>query len=196
MANLDLVQLRWQQIRSVEAHQLILKENIELKNEITKLKERLADSSGVKMDLVKKIQTNWQMYSLKAKNDLMKLKAQWTEDLNSQTKKLELLTASNQKFVKLLKEKNQEIKNSKTEMKKLQNRIEDLESEITDRGSIHKKEIDVLETRYANVKNDFFKLKSEINTLDTQNQTLKDEKKDILKEKNTLEKLLQVIYFI
>ncbi len=116
---LDLVQLRWQLIRSVDSTQSIQKENIELKQEIAQLKFKLknasTEKSGVKSEIVDKFKMHFDSYIMKDKAELVRMK--------------QYMMSEQQEFASMKLMLQRVVKQYHTMMLEKDNRIEQLKEE-------------------------------------------------------------------
>lgn len=114
--SLDLVQLRWQQIRVVESSQCVGKENIALRTQLSDLK---AKSSKVGNDTLKKFVTKVQNYIMQNKADFGKLKLQFIKEINGLMYQQSELKTAFAKALSIIDDKESKCMNLKAEIKLL-----------------------------------------------------------------------------
>lgn len=141
---LDLVQLRWQFIRSVDTTQSIQKENIELKQEIAQLKLKLKsaakEKAGVKSEILDKFKMQVDSYMLKDRTELIRLKQfiQSEQDVNMNMRLL--LQRVVKQYDALLVEKEKRVEEIKAEFASSAKDIASLKKEVMQQREKHEEE--------------------------------------------------------
>jgi hypothetical protein len=112
-STVDLVQLRWQQIRSTECSIALKKENIDLKKQIVKLKASLRNAQsvevGIKRELLDKLSMQVQCYTIKDRTELSKIKSAVQQEDKKMGQSLQLVFESMIRFNDLLTDRDQRL---------------------------------------------------------------------------------------
>jgi chromosome segregation ATPase len=141
---LDLVQLRWQFIRSVDSTQSIQKENIELKQEIAQLKLKLKnvvnEKSGVKSEIVDKFKMHLDSYIMRDKKELIRLRQYVQSEQEESNNVRILLQRAVQQYQTLLVEKERRVDELKAEYAGSAKEIAHLKKELIHQQSKHEEE--------------------------------------------------------
>ena len=99
---IDLVQIKWQQIRVVEAAHVTERENIELRK---KIREVQSSSARIGGEALKKFISNFKAFSIKQKLEISKVKTQFVKEMNETLQIQMKFKAAHDKTLVLLEEK-------------------------------------------------------------------------------------------
>lgn len=191
----DLVQLRWQQIRSVESSQLMAKENIELKQQIAQLKIKLSSAqnakSGVKMDFLTRLQMQTASFCMKSKAEFTKLKQTYETDIKDLTIMKDKLSIAFEKMKSIVVEKNVEVDVLRQDLKKLEQQIITLTSALDDKDHQHQTHLNMLDIKNAKHKEEMKELKRINAQLEQDLKQSKDYSSELNKQKTILEISIQ-----
>ncbi len=198
---MDLVQIRWQQVRLAEASQVIVRENIELKQKLAQL--QIAKSSvkqQPKSSVDTKILENIQTVVLEYTKDLTKRTTIIKQDIDGQNNELIQFRNTFQevcnKYELLLTEKDSQITNIMRENDSLQEKIAAMNRQLTEGDSTRQNE-------FANLERKLEHLRKEIDSLSLKNNDLEKtissnifEITDLKAQRETIQSTLLVCNFM
>ncbi len=183
--SLDLVQLRWQHIRTLEAYQLLQRENQSLREENEKLKARppvIAEDPAinkVKDDLIKqqqekitRISMQLTSYCSKLRKDYQSLKLAFQKDLSDCQMKMPLLYQVQNKYISLLAQKQMDINTVKLEKHECEKQIHDLQQQLFNLQENTQEEVTKWKTTAQQYKQDMKLLQSAKASLEQSNKAL------------------------
>jgi len=157
LVNMDLVQIRWQQIRSAEALQLVESENIALKKEIAFLRDKSAllahEASQSELKRKQALLTSDERISINAaevggvksvindiRSDLSKLKLQWVDQLSWLSSQSNLLRESCRSFESHLSLEQKEVEKLDREKKIISKELDSTkQTALLGKRSLHEK---------------------------------------------------------
>lgn len=181
--SLDLVQLRWQQIRATESKQILESENISLKQEINKLKSKKAANDGLSMakSVINGSCATLRSFSMRLQSEIIQLKFSFIQQLAVLVNDKSSLTQAIEMALSLLKVKETEYKSLQHEMKRRDEQLQEIQKNNNDSMSIH-----IEETRKLKQKNG--ELKTQLKEVDAErahlNNLLNTQKDKILELRN------------
>jgi chromosome segregation ATPase len=192
---MDLVQIRWQLIRSAEAGISIQQENVKLRQEIVQLKAQLAQApteKGIDKQFLDKIRMVIQTNSIRSRGEISKLKKSVTEEMTKLKGDLTFIQAAMGKLTNVIADQNTEMVVLKREKKQLIQQLENIQKDSdSTSGSLktHLKEKDDL---IASLKDDLKDLKGIKNRLEKSLSEEKEKNLTMSGEKVMLERRCQV----
>lgn len=193
---MDLVQLRWQQIRAVESSQLLAKENLELKQQVAQLKMKLntakSANTGIKMDFLVRIQMQASSFAMKTKAELTKLKQLYEGDVKALVQIKDTLVKAFDQMKGIVLEKNIEIDILKKDMKKMEQQLIQYASDLDEKERLHQEHLSTVDIKYAKQKEEIKELKQKNASLEHELIQSKGYNDEMAKQKALLEKSLQV----
>jgi hypothetical protein len=200
---LDLVQVRWQLIRATEANQFIERENVQLRQEVIKLKGDLEKAlnaepdappitRGVDLGHTQKLTSLLLDHSMKNKSELMKMRLMVTKESEELCKQFDLVHKLQNLCSHLLTDQDQQSIYLKKERKNLVKQLASCQSELQVARQGFSRELAVKDENIA-------QLKSEIRLHLNTHERMKDEMNqmearcaEMLRARLEAEKSLQV----
>jgi len=210
MSSLDLVQLRWQHIRTLEAYQLLQRENQSLREENEKLKARppitvadTTDATKAKDLLIKqqhekmlKMITHLQTYCIKIKRDYSSLQVALTKELNDCHISLPILYQVQNKYISLLAEKQMEINTVKLEKHECDKKLFELQQKLDKLHDQNSDEVDKLKTINQQCKQEIKSLQANKTLIENNCKVLELQITGLQSENKQFDAKQQVIYAI
>eukprot|EP01031_Cornospumella_fuschlensis_P040890 gene40890-49880_t len=139
---LDLVQVRWQLVRAVEANQSIEGENVRLKKEVQALKDQVSklraaasaqDSHAavpsIDPRLAERIFSLVQSHVVRSRGELLKVRTQLSSELAEAAKRMQTLQKAAGKYAVLLKGQEDEIMSLEQERRRMRASLSSSQSE-------------------------------------------------------------------
>jgi chromosome segregation ATPase len=184
MATLDLVQVRWQQVRLLEASQVIEGENIALKKEIKDLKAKLANAAAPvvlpnpnaeeeKLRLNRGC-ANMRNILIRFQSELVKLKLSSVQEINWLLAQKQLLSNAFNRYTALYSTKSAEFDAMVRQRDQLQSQLSELQQEMKNGASNMSQEHDKLKAKYKGTRSDLIDAQAEINRLKEVNKSMEE----------------------
>lgn len=193
---LDLVQLRWQQIRATESSQLMAKENIELKQQVVQLKVKLMQAqnqkSGIKMDFLIRIQMQAASFAMRAKSELSKLKLEYETEVKGLVQMKNTLARAFEGMKGIVFEKNLEIDVLRKDLKKLDYHLMQCKMELEEKDRQQEEKLAIIDMKVNKQKEEIKELRQKNASLEHELSQSKDYNAELNKQKVLLEKSIQV----
>lgn len=154
MTSLDLVQLRWQQIRAFESHQAIEQENILLRRHIVELRSTGDSLSGQQRnELIQFVALvgNW---IRKFKKDAMDAKINYVSGMKETQNCIDMLSKAFQKSMSLLALKSKEATKSRSDNAKIEAELGALQTRLIEETHLKDQEIDRLKNKISRLRDE------------------------------------------
>jgi hypothetical protein len=133
MATVDLVQLQWQNIRSLEREQAAEQWNIRLKQDIKELEAKLEQANGDKTALKAFADKVLKVVNKSAtcqRAEIQRLKLAFIKEMNESLKEKQKVDQGFSKLILILPAKDKQIKSLDNKVNELTLKIKDLESQM------------------------------------------------------------------
>lgn len=185
---MDLVQLRWQQIRSLESQQATETENLSLRRSVVELKQKNETITKVHQKLLSQLNKVFGDFVRKSRNEIAEIKTLHTNELNTLRISFQLLASSTNKFKSI----NSGNKEAKAEIASLNEEISRLRKELDESGKSKVSEVEKLKQKLIKVKDDLEQSNHNRSLLITDYSMLKEKFETIESEKLLLNSKLEV----
>lgn len=134
---IDLVQIKWQQIRVVEASHATERENIELRK---KIREVTSSSARIGGEALKKFMSHFKAYAIKQKLEMTKMKTHFVKDMNEAMQLQATFKAAYDKTLALLEEKEVAFMTAKAEARLHRTQVSAAKHEAQEAAKAHEAE--------------------------------------------------------
>lgn len=189
---MDLVQIRWQQIRLAEASQAVTRENIELKKRIAQLQvansSKSSKQSNIDIELLRKLKIFCKAFTAGASEDLTDLRRVVKEESDLVSNYKAQITLALAKYIDIIHLKDEELHDIYREQRLLQKQVSELQQNLNERDALHRGEFSTFEVKISRLQDEIKALKEEKSSL---NSELQSQKGIDSQSKNTI-KILQV----
>ena len=187
MATVDLIQLRWQQIRAFEHTLIVEKENITLRKEVNELRAQreidLAEKNRA-LDIISKL-------SQAKVNELAKLmsvvKLEVNTELSEYTIFIDQMKIATEKLLELLRNTRNDLKKSRDETSATKKQLDDLRTTAAQSNRSKTLEVERLRSKVEKLNSDLNDSEKSRNNLTTEYMVLKTRLEDLSKSKSGLE---------
>lgn len=195
MSNLDFVQFRWQQIRCVEAQQIVERENVRLKKEIKEVKEKKLENKRAEVEKVflDKLNAEVETYVLKAKAEIAKLKITVAKEVNHVMFQKELLNKAFNNLMGIYEAQKTEKVILANEVEKMKIIIESNNQRNKEKDSAHVEEMKDLKARIKELKDLAKNNDNSKNRIQEENDLLKNKIEELKQQNELIEKRLELI---
>lgn len=172
---MDLVQIRWQQIRLAEASQVMSRENIELKKKIAQL--QVANGSkqnNVDLELLRKLKIFCKAFTFGAVADLSDLRRMVKEESDLVAIYKTQITLILAKYLNIIHSKDEELNDIYREHRLLQKQVTELQQNLSERDTLHRGEFSTFEVKISRLQDEVKSLKEERSQLSSDLQAQKE----------------------
>lgn len=178
-AALDMVQVRWQQIRVMEVAQVTERDNVALRKQI---KDISSKSSKVGSEALRKFVSKVETYILRNKNDITKLKLHFIHEINSVYSQQSILKAAFDKSISIINEKDSKYMDTRAENKVLSIQLSEAQQRSKDGVSQQETEIAKLKGRIDKLRTDKSDLQQKIESMQRDHSLLVRKNDDLVQQ--------------
>jgi hypothetical protein len=178
-AALDMVQVRWQQIRVMEASQVTERDNVALRKQLI---DATSKSSKINGEALRKFVSKAETYILKNKNDVTKLKLHFIHEINAVYGLHSTLKAAFEKAMNIIDEKDSKYMDCRAENKVLS--IQLLEAQQRTKDSVGQQE-----TEIAKLKGRIDKLRADKSDLQQKIESMQRDHSSLVRKNDELTQL-------
>jgi hypothetical protein len=192
-AALDMVQVRWQQIRVMEVSQVTERDNVALRK---KLNDISSKGSKVNSEALKKFVSKVETFILKNKNDITKLKLHFIHEINTVYSIQSTLKAAFNKAMCIIDEKDSKYMDCRAENKVLS--IQLLEAQQRTKDSVGQQETEIakLKGRIDKLRADKSDMQQKVESMQRDHSSLVRKNDELIQLQQTADAKHEVSHFI
>jgi hypothetical protein len=163
--SIDFVQLRWQQVRAVEAAQVIETDNVDLRKRVLQLQKDVEEAEtssaknnankGVELLAIKKHCQSLKTFSMRTQSEILKLKLTFIQEMGALANQKNLLAQAFENLMALLKAKEGECLSERRLKEQLEDQLEDLRDHGESSDKSHSQEVQKIRAKYQAMKASF-----------------------------------------
>lgn len=195
---MDLVQIRWQQIRLAEASQAIARENLQLKQKIAQVQLINANSAkknqnhGADPEMIKNVKELLRDFSKESRKRIKDIRDDLAAQEQTQVNLHETLTAVSVRYTTILAAKEIALETVHAENAALKKEILQLRQTLNDRASNQEGEFEMFERKIERLKKENNSLQSSKDSLEKELTVKKEENSSLQLRFSQLQSTVQV----